>query len=111
MRSENGRESADGVSVRPVSDDQLEIVAWLWQLFRHDLATIVGGLPHADGRYQARPLQAFPSSDGAGYLAWRAHPKAVVDAPVGFAIVDGLQGDRRSVVGLWVAPVVRGSGI
>lgn len=111
MSSENGRESADGVSVRPVFDDQWEIVAWLWQLFRHDLSTIVSGLPYADGRYQARQLQAFPSPDGAAYLAWRAHPKTAVDAPVGFAIVNGLQSDRRSVVGFWVAPVVRGSGI
>jgi GNAT superfamily N-acetyltransferase len=102
---------AAGVSVRPVRDDQWEIVAWLWQLFRHDLATIVHGLPYAGGRYQAAQLTRFPSPDGAGYLAWRAHPKTGEDAPVGFALVDGIEGDRRSVVGFWVAPVVRREGL
>jgi predicted acetyltransferase len=94
-----------------VADDQWPIVAWLWQLFRHDLATIVNGLPYADGRYQTGPLERFPSDDGMGYLAWRAHPKTGEDAPVGFALIDGLTGDRRSVPGFWVAPVLRREGI
>jgi predicted acetyltransferase len=100
-----------GVSVRPVRDDQWEIVAWLWQLYRHDLALVVNGLPYADGRYQAARLKEFPSPDGAGYLAWRAHPKTGEDAPVGFAVVDGITGDRRSVVAFWVAPAVRREGL
>ncbi len=86
-------------------------MAWLWQVFRHDLATIVGGLPYADGRYQAAQLQRFPSPDGAGYLAWRAHPKTGEDAPIGFALIDGLRGEQRSVAGFWVAPAVRREGI
>jgi predicted acetyltransferase len=85
--------------------------AWLWQLFRHDLARIVSGLPYGDGRYQAAQLKRFPSPDTAGYLAWRPHPKTGEDAPVGIALVDGLEGDRRSVVGFWVAPVVRREGV
>jgi predicted acetyltransferase len=99
------------VSVRPVADDQWPIVAWLWQLFRHDLATIVNGLPYADGRYQAGPLARFPSDDGVGYLAWRPHPKTGEDAPIGFALIDGLTGDQRSVPGFWVTPVLRREGI
>jgi GNAT superfamily N-acetyltransferase len=97
--------------VRPVLDDQWQIVAWLWQAFRHDLALIVNGLPYADGRYQSAQLAAFPSANGAGYLAWRPHPETGEDAPVGFALVTGVLGDRRSVAGFWVAPVVRGEGI
>lgn len=97
--------------VRPVADDQWQIVAWLWQLFRHDLAHIVHGLPYQDGRYQAAQLAEFPSANVAGYLAWRAHPKTGVEAPVGFALVTGLLDDRRSVVGFWVAPVLRREGI
>ena len=103
--------SGPGVSVRAVSDDQWEIVAWLWQLFRHDLASVVSGLPYGDGRYQAAALKQFPSADGAGYLAWRPHPKTGEDAPVGFALVDGLKGGRRSIVGFWVAPVARRGGV
>jgi predicted acetyltransferase len=100
-----------GLTVRPVADDQWQIVAWLWQLFRHDLAPIVSGLPYADGRYQAAQLAQYPSPNGAGYLAWRPHPKTGADAPVGFAVVDGLLGERRSVVGFWVAPVLRREGV
>lgn len=98
-------------SIRPVLDDQWEVVAWLWQLFRHDLATIVDGLPYADGRYQARELARFPSAKGVGYLAWRPHPKTGEDAPIGFAVVDGVDGERRSLLGFWVAPAVRREGV
>lgn len=99
------------VSVRPVSGDQWVIVAWLWQAFRHDLAPVVNGLLYADGRYQAAQLRRFPSPDGAGYLAWRPHPVTGENAPVGFALIEGLIGDQRSVTGFWVAPAARRAGI
>jgi len=99
------------LDIRPVADDQWAVVAWLWQLFRADLALVVGGLPYADGRYQARPLQEFPSPDGAGYLAWRPHPRTGEDAPVGFALVDGLTGSPRTLTAFWVAPLVRREGV
>ncbi|HEY6738620.1 MAG TPA: GNAT family N-acetyltransferase [Actinopolymorphaceae bacterium] len=104
-------ESRTGFEIRPVADDQWEIVAWLWQCFRHDLALAVSGLPYADGRYQARGLARFPSPDGAGYLAWRPHPNTGEDAPIGFALVDGLSSERRSIAAMWVAPVVRREGV
>lgn len=97
--------------VRPVAEDQWQIVAWLWQCFRHDLAPIVSGLPYADGRYQTRELETYPAPDRAGYLAWRPHPRTGEDAPVGFALVDGLTGERRSLAALWVAPAVRRDGV
>ncbi|HEY0374225.1 MAG TPA: GNAT family N-acetyltransferase [Amnibacterium sp.] len=100
-----------GTSLRPVADDEWGVVAWLWQAFRHDLADVVQGLPYADGRYQARALEAFPSPDGAGYLGWRPHPNSGEDAPVAFALVDGLAGDRRTIAGFWVAPPLRRTGL
>ena len=96
--------------ILPVDDHQWDIVAWLWQAFRHDLAPVVHGLPYADGRYSRGQLAAFPSADGAGYLAWRPHPRTGEDAPVGFALVDGLLADRRTVAGFWVAPAARRGG-
>jgi predicted acetyltransferase len=104
-------EGAKSFLVHPVGEDQWEIVAWLWQCFRHDLAMIVSGLPYADGRYQTGELREFPRPDGAGYLAWRPHPKTGEDAPVGFALIDGLTRERRSLMALWVAPVVRREGV
>ena len=98
-------------SVRPVLDGQWSIVAWLWQSYRHDLAIIVRGMPYSNGRYQAALLDEFPSADGAAYIAWRPHPKSGEEAPIGFAIVRGLTGDRRSIEGFWVTPVVRREGV
>ena len=100
-----------GFSVRPVSDEQWSIVAWLWQAYRHDLAVIVSGLPYADGRYQAALVDESPTVDAAAYLAWRAHPKTGEDAPIGFALIKGLSGVRRSIEGFWVAPVARRDGV
>ena len=97
--------------LRAVADDEWPIVAWLWQAFRQDLADVVQGLPYADGRYQARALQAFPSADTAGYLVRRPHPNTGEESPVAFALVDGLEAGRRTVVGFWVAPPLRRTGL
>lgn len=97
--------------VRLVAEDEWGVVVWLWQAFRRDLANVVQGLPYADGRYQWQDLRQFPSPDGTGYLAWRPHPNTGQDAPIGFALVDGLQGPRRSLAGLWVVTAARGDGI
>src|ERR1700721_2976457 len=42
---------------------------------------------------------------------WQPHPKTGEDAPIGFAVIKGLTGDRRSIEGFWVAPVVRREGV
>jgi predicted acetyltransferase len=105
-----GDPTTSNLTVVPVANDQWGIVAWLWQAYSHDLATVVNGLPYADGRYQCRELSQFPSADGAGYIAWRPHPNTGEDAPIGFAIIDGRQGPRRSVAGFWVAPAARRNG-
>jgi predicted acetyltransferase len=99
------------MQVRRVRDHEWGVLAWLWQCFRHDLAMVVSGLPYADGRYQTRGLPRRPSPDVAAYLAWRPHPNTGEAAPIGFALVDGLTGERRSLAALWVAPVVRREGV
>ena len=97
--------------VAPVSDDQWDIVAWLWQAFRQDLALVVHGFPYADGRDATTELPTLRGPDGAGYLAWRPHPKTGEDAPVAFALVAGLEGGRHSFAGFWVAPPARRDGV
>lgn len=96
--------------VRVAEDGDWNIVAWLWQAFRQDLAPVVGAYPYRDGRYQAAPLRGFPSPDGQGYLAWCPHPNTGEDAPVAFALVSGLTDYRRSMAAFWVAPSLRGAG-
>jgi predicted acetyltransferase len=100
-----------GARLRTVGDDEWPVVAWLWQAFRQDLSPIVHGLPYADGRYQARALEGFPSADGVGHLASAPHPNTGEDAPVAFALVDGLSGERRTIAAFWVAPPLRRSGL
>lgn len=100
-----------GFRVSPVQDGQWSVVAWLWQAFRQDLAGVVSGLPYADGRYQAAPLDHYPSPNATGYLAWRPHPNTGEEAPIGFVLVDGLRDERRSLAALWVATVARRGGV
>ncbi len=97
--------------VREVLGEEWAVVAWLWQAYRNDLAVVVNGLPYADGRYQSARLARYPSPDATGYLAWRAHPKTGELAPIAFAVIEGLQGDHRSIEGFWVAPTLRREGV
>ena len=99
------------LDVRRVADDQWELVAWLWQAYRNDLAPIVDSYPRPDGRYQHSMLDGFPGPDRTGYLAWQPHPQQGDDAPVALALVSGLEGDRRNMVAFWTAPVTRRSGL
>jgi hypothetical protein len=99
-----------GLEIVPVAGDQWSVIAWLWQAYRSDLADVVNGLPYADGRYQHRQLDRYPSPGAAGYIAWKPHPNTGEDAPIGFAIVDGLQQERRSIAAFWVAPAARRGG-
>lgn len=98
------------LDIRPVAEDQWDVVGWLWQAYRHDLAPVVQGLPYQDGRYQHAALDEFPHPDGAGYLAWTDHPNGG-RAPVGFAIVTGLTAPRREILGFWTSPVLRRTGL
>ena len=99
------------LELRPVADDEWEVVAWLWQAYRSDLAPVVHGLPYADGRYAHGPLADYPADDRAGYLALQPHPNTGEDAPVGFALVSGLDGERRHMDAFWTAPAARRGGL
>ena len=102
--------------VRPVADDQWAVIGWLWQDFRHDLARVVDGFPHADGRYRHEWLDAYPAADRCGYLAWAPHPDTGEDAPIAFALVRGLGPDRelardeRVMQAFFVVPAARRGG-
>ena len=99
------------VAVRPVAEDQWSIVAWLWQAFRHDLAPVVQAFPYADGRYNHDWVDQYPGPGRAGYLAWSPHPNTGEDAPVAFALLKGLDGDRIEFASFFVVPVTRRGGL
>ena len=87
------------------------MLRWLWQAFRSDLAPIVHGLPYPDGRYQAAELDRLPHPDVVGYVARRPHPNTGEDAPIAFALVEGICSDTRSIGAFWVAPAARHGGV
>ena len=97
-------------AIRSVAAGEWPVVAWLWQAFRNDLATVLDSFPRPDGRYRHDLLARYPSPDRAGYLAWAPHPGTGDPAPVGFALVDGLGGPRRTIAALFVVPAARRGG-
>lgn len=101
------------VRIVAVAEDQWELVSWLWQAYRNDMAhMLVGSFPYPDGRYRHGPLDLHPgSTDHAGQIAWAHHPQIDEPAPVGFALVDGLTRERRSITAFWVAPGARRTGL
>jgi predicted acetyltransferase len=99
-----------GRRIRPVGPDEWELLAWLWQAYRSDLAPIVRGLPYADGRYAHGPLDGYPGPDRHGYLVWQPHPNTGSDAPVGFALVSR-HDFRWHMDAFWTAPAARRDGL
>lgn len=99
------------LDVRPVDDDQWDVVAWLWQDFRHDLGPVVHGFPYADGRYRHEWLDEYPAQDRCGYLCWQPHPNTGEDAPVAFALVRGLDASARAMQAFFVVPAARRTGL
>ena len=99
------------MTVLPVGDDQWDVVAWLWQDFRHDLAPVVHGFPYADGRYRHEWLDEYPAPDRCGYLLWQPHPNTGADAPVAFALVRGLDTDTCLMQSFFVVPAARREGL
>jgi predicted acetyltransferase len=99
------------VRIRPVHEDQWGILAWLWQDFRHDLAPVVGGFPYGNGRYRHEWLDEYPAPDRCGYLAWSPHPNTGEEAPIGFALVRGLDDAARTMQSFFVVPAARRGGV
>jgi predicted acetyltransferase len=97
--------------IRPVQGPEYEVLAWLWQCFRHDLAGFVAGVPYPDGRYQPAGLPTGPSDDVAAYLVRQPHPRTGEPAPVAFVVVKGLTSDRNNLSAMWVTPTARSTGL
>ncbi|WP_051551306.1 GNAT family N-acetyltransferase [Nocardioides sp. URHA0020] len=93
-----------------VGDDQWDIVAWLWQAFRNDLAPVVDGFPYADGRYRHDRLADYPGPDREGWLAWSPHPNTGEAAPVAFALVSGIGTLEQAMAEFFVVPAARRGG-
>jgi predicted acetyltransferase len=95
-----------------VGDDQWEIVGWLWQAFRNDMARVVSqSFPYPDGRYRTTPIDGYPGPGREGWLAWAPHPHLGEDAPVGFALVSAVGTPEQALSEFFVVPAARRTGI
>ncbi|MGD9961436.1 hypothetical protein [Nocardioides sp.] len=99
------------MDVRRVADDQWDIVAWLWQAFRNDLAPVVDSFPQPDGRYNTAPLEGYPGVGREGWIAWAPHPNLGAPAPIGFALVSDLATAEQSLAQFFVVPAARRTGV
>jgi predicted acetyltransferase len=79
----------------------------LWQLYRHDLSEFRDMQPDEHGLFKANRLTLFldDDPDRRAYLLERD------GLPVGFALVDGIAGDRRHMVEFFVTRSMRGRGV
>ncbi len=100
----------------PVTTESRAVLERLWQLYRHDLSEFRGKhgpegfrgmLPGEDGTYALRSLLPFldDDADRAAYLFTNG------SSPVGFALVSGLNAQRRLMSEFFVVRGARRQGI
>ncbi|MCK9793338.1 GNAT family N-acetyltransferase [Isoptericola sp. 4D.3] len=105
--------------VRRASGADRDVLERLWLLFRHDMSTVSGELPRADGRFRDdRLLAALDDLRGDGAPArWRAHLATTGSAdgqggsPVAFALVRGLDAPVRVLSAFFVVRAARRGGV
>ncbi len=88
--------------LRVLADDDRELIERLWQLYSHDMSEVRGTMPNGDGVYKPGRLPGYFADAGTrGYLI--SHK----DAPAGFAFVQGLSGDLRTMGDFFVVRAAR----
>ncbi|QDZ16755.1 GNAT family N-acetyltransferase [Humibacter ginsenosidimutans] len=79
----------------------------LWQLFRHDMSAQSGELPDAHGRYRRERLDLALDDTRPD---WLASLVLADDAPVGLAVVRGLDQEERVINSFFLVHPVRRGG-
>jgi predicted acetyltransferase len=88
--------------LRALTDDDRRVVERLWQLYSHDMSEVRGTLPNSEGLYKAGRLPTyFGDPDRCGYLISHEH------APAGFAFVEGLSSESRTIGDFFVVRAAR----
>jgi predicted acetyltransferase len=93
------------IDVSPATGADRPVLERLWQLFRHDMSEFTGDLPDAQGCYRSERLEAAFTDPG-----WMPYLVALDGAPVGFAVVRGLDRDQRVLNSYFVVRGARGRG-
>lgn len=98
------------LSVRPTTPDDRQVMERLWLLFRHDMSELSGALPGADGQFRRERLDAAFTEPGWRGLIAHLEIEGAPAAPVGFALVRGLDGPERVLSSFFVVRGARRSG-
>lgn len=82
--------------------EQRTVAERLWPLYMHDLSEFRGYMPDSNGLYQTRRLlNYFEDTNRCGYLIFSGQ------APGGFALIHGLDGDTRVMGDFFVVRAAR----
>jgi predicted acetyltransferase len=93
------------LSVAEVGAGDWPLLERLWQLYQHDLSEFRDSAPGPDGLFQARRLPHYRDDvSSTAYLA------RLGDVPCGFALMHGLDRDRRLMGESFVTRSTRGRG-
>jgi predicted acetyltransferase len=91
----------------PVTPDLHDVVARLWQLYRHDLSEFRDSYPDADGRYATGPLAAYLAEEGDRTALLVRHGASAV----GFVLLRGLTAGQAVLGEFFVVRAVRRRGV
>lgn len=74
------------------TNEHRPVLEQLWTMFRHDMSAFTGALPDGRGRFRQERLDAALSKPG-----WAAYLLQLGRAPVGLAVVRGLDADEHVI--------------
>jgi predicted acetyltransferase/ADP-ribose pyrophosphatase YjhB (NUDIX family) len=98
-------EAAWPLRVEPAGAGDWPVVERLWQLYQHDLSEFRHSAPGPDGLFPVGRLPRYRDhADSEAYLA------RLGDVPCGFALVHGLERERRLMGEFFVTRSTRGHG-
>jgi predicted acetyltransferase len=90
--------SRNSLTVNAASEFDRLVLEQLWTMFRHDMSAFTGSLPDEHGRFRQERLDAALSDP-----AWAAFVFRSGRAAVGFAVVRGLDAERRVISSFFIA--------
>jgi predicted acetyltransferase len=103
------------LTIRPTTPADRLVLERLWLLFRHDMSEVTGALPDVTGQFRRERLDATFTDPGRCGLIAHLEPDVGPDdaapAPVGFALVRGLDGPARVLSSFFVVRGARRTGV
>ncbi|MFI6425206.1 GNAT family N-acetyltransferase [Promicromonospora sp. NPDC050880] len=97
--------------IRPTTPADQPLLERLWLLFRHDMSEISGALPDPSGQFRRERLDAAFTDPGWRGLVAHLEADGGAPAPVGFALVRGLDGPARVLSSFFVVRGARRDGV